>query len=281
MGEGNAIELRRLDKLISDLQWLIFNGGGCQAATTSMLVKALADAQARSVSVSIEHEEEAKEDERKEQAEHAIAVSMAERELALSRSERAVYASFLECEFFTKAMFGKLDHFYTNTWDRLSEDGKSEMSRRVWEGVRRNEYEFFELPESVKSKEAERIERMLVNGEAGVDKVTSEDKTDFLDAQGTNAKYSVLNRKSFAEAMCHQGNSTKAENVTQHQGQLKAHVRSGALNLDEPAQPAASLGNIDLDSATLDALKSAQSANSNPATMRYEADKSPAAQSRN
>ena len=47
MANANEIELNRLNKLIADLQWNIFQGGGFQAATTSILVQSLGEAERR------------------------------------------------------------------------------------------------------------------------------------------------------------------------------------------------------------------------------------------
>ena len=161
MSNTNEIELNRLNKLIADLQWNIFQGGGFQAATTSILVQSLGDAERRLARAEraeiITREEEG----RKQQLDLAVAIVMAERETKLSQTERREFGSFLNCEFFRRSDFGRLEHFYTNTWDRLTEEGKAEMSHRVWGGVKRGEYQFIELPDPVKEKEAERLHQML------------------------------------------------------------------------------------------------------------------------
>lgn len=59
-----------------------------------------------------------------------------EKETALTDSERKQYASFLRLKRFTKAEFGLLERFYTTAFDKLTEAGKDEMSRRVWAGTR-------------------------------------------------------------------------------------------------------------------------------------------------
>ncbi len=56
------------------------------------------------------------------------AAKLAARETALSASERETYRGFLEKAYFTKNDFGKLEEFYTHSYDRLSEGGKDEMS---------------------------------------------------------------------------------------------------------------------------------------------------------
>lgn len=221
MSETNKIELHRLNKLISDLQMSIFLGGGVSAATTSMLVKALADAQGQLVGVERSEEREQREFERKHEQEIATAaIAAAEREAALSRAERQEFASFLECKFFTKAMFDRLDRFYTNTWDRLSDDGKAEMSQRVWEGVRCGEYQFNELPESVKEKEAQGLYEALRHEDSrhpSLQRINPQDRNDFKDAwesRRRDAAFEVLARPSFAENVSIQSEVVKAESVT-------------------------------------------------------------------
>ena len=78
------------------------------------------------------------------------------KEAALNTKEKEQYSGFLKEDFFTKKDFGRLDDFYAHTWDRLSEGGKEQMSKRIWEGVRRNEYKFTDLPKDVQEKEESR-----------------------------------------------------------------------------------------------------------------------------
>ncbi|MBL9144926.1 MAG: hypothetical protein JNM99_14695 [Verrucomicrobiaceae bacterium] len=221
MSETNKIELHRLSKLISDLQMSIFLGGGVSAATTSMLVKALADAQGQLVGVERSEEREQREFERKHEQEVATAaIAAAEREAALSLSEKQEFASFLQCEFFTKTMFDRLDRFYTNTWDRLSDDGKAEMSHRVWEGVRRGEYQFNELPGAVKEREAQRLYEVLRHEEGrdqNLRQIEPQDRNDFKDAwegQRRDAAFKILARPSFTENVSLRSEAVKSESVT-------------------------------------------------------------------
>ena len=57
-------------------------------------------------------------------------------EKALSDSDQEEYSAILKHEHFTKAEFAQLEHFYSNGYDKLSEEGKRQMSRRVWDGMR-------------------------------------------------------------------------------------------------------------------------------------------------
>lgn len=105
-------------------------------------------------------------DEKKSAIAQELAVAvMVEREMALSRQEKIEFAGFLKSEFFTKRDFDALAVFYQNSWDKLSEEGKDEMTQRVWEGARQGEYELSELPENVRSRTLERL-HLSLKGEA-------------------------------------------------------------------------------------------------------------------
>ena len=61
---------------------------------------------------------------------------MAQREMALTEAEQQEYAALLKHEHFSKAEFGKLEHFYSHGYDKLTEEGKNQMSLRIWDGTR-------------------------------------------------------------------------------------------------------------------------------------------------
>ena len=61
---------------------------------------------------------------------------LAEKEQALNQSERADYITFLRLPRFRKADFAELERFYKKPYDKLSKEGKDEMSHRVWSGTR-------------------------------------------------------------------------------------------------------------------------------------------------
>ena len=128
----------------------------------------------------------------------------AESEAKLNAEERQQYEEFLGKEAFTKADFSKLERFYQSAWDRLSEDGRAEMSHRIWEGVRRNEYQFSELPDIVKQKEAQSLYDQLNSAnvrDQNLLKIPEADRVDFTNAWSAGKReeaYSVLDRSSFA-----------------------------------------------------------------------------------
>ncbi len=62
--------------------------------------------------------------------------ALAAAEKALTEPERQEFSTLLSKPRIEKADFGRLEHFYKNGYDKLSEAGKAEMSKRVWGGVR-------------------------------------------------------------------------------------------------------------------------------------------------
>ena len=148
-----------------------------------------------------------------------IAVLM-ERESRLSTAERQQYGQFLEKDYFTRSDFGPLDQFYGSAWDRLSEDGKDQMSTRVWGGVRRGEYEFTDLPENVRKKEAERIYQFLVNPEKMPEsyrQIPAEDREDFIreyKAGNHESAEEILKRDGFTENVSAEANSHRPADPT-------------------------------------------------------------------
>ena len=117
---------------------------------------------ARERITAIEHDGEigSGEDEKKRNQNLAMLV-IVDREIRLSAQERQTFGGFLEKSFFTRDDFDELDQFYDSAYDRLSKEGKAQMSHRVWEGIRQAEYDFTDLPLNVKKKEADQIYAIL------------------------------------------------------------------------------------------------------------------------
>lgn len=159
------------------------------------------------------HEESKKEDKVRE----ATAISyLADREIKLNAEEKGQYSEFLAKDYFQKPDFHELDNFYAHTWDKLSEEGKSEMSYRVWEGIRRDEYEFDELPESIRKGESERLYQQFTDKDtdAGLENIPERDRDDFIRAHNTGnqeAVKSVLSREVFSVNVSSQSESSKLE----------------------------------------------------------------------
>lgn len=60
----------------------------------------------------------------------------AENETQLSPPEKKAFAALLSKSRFTKGDFAAMETFYATAYDRLSESGKDELSRRIWAGKR-------------------------------------------------------------------------------------------------------------------------------------------------
>ena len=131
----------------------------------------------------------------------------AQNEAALSARERKTFDGFLKADYFTKKDFGRLEDFYAKTWDRLSESGKDEMSHRVWEGIRKNEYTFAQLPGTVREKEMKQAYKRLQDSALGIGEaanIPENDRSDFVSAYGSGKRKeaeTVLNRDSFTNVL--------------------------------------------------------------------------------
>ena len=142
-----------------------------------------------------------------EAREQASVAYLAQKETALSASEKETFSGFLDKSFFTKRDFGSLESFYVKTWDRLSERGKDEMSHRVWEGIRRDEYKFTDLPKIVQEKEMERAYSRLRGSaisSADESKIPANDREDFCRAYEAGKREEaakILDRESFKKTM--------------------------------------------------------------------------------
>lgn len=197
-------EAGRLREAVKSLEAMIKAGGITSNAASSMLLAGALSTAQKKIEDLDGREQEAKKDER-ERAEKDVAIAIAiQHEAALSAEENRQYQDFLSREYFTKNDFGKLEHFYEHTYDRLSEQGKSEMSHRVWEGVRREQYEFNELPDVVKEKEATRLRHELSKDrpDPKLLEIPVNDRGDFISAWDANQHskaFEVLNKKCFSE----------------------------------------------------------------------------------
>ena len=60
---------------------------------------------------------------------------LTDHEKSLSGPERKQYAALLQHERFSKAEFSTLDQFYKTAYDKLTEQGRAEMSKRIWAGT--------------------------------------------------------------------------------------------------------------------------------------------------
>jgi hypothetical protein len=132
---------------------------------------------------------------------------MADKESRLNGHEKETYRGFLKEDFFTKNDFGRLEEFYKHSWDRLSEHGKDEMSKRVWEGIRNGQYTFAELPPAVREREMKRAYGALLKQSDkadSIDGVSQKDRRDFIRAYESGNQEEaekILGRESFKNHM--------------------------------------------------------------------------------
>ena len=194
-------ERDRLSKVIADAETAL----AISAQGTRRLIQNFVEHARARVVVLDKKIEEAKVERAAEVQAQVAAAALAAKETKLNVKERETYRGFLEESYFTKKDFGKLDEFYTHTYDRLSEGGKEEMSHRIWEGVRRDEYHFTDLPEVVQDKEAKRLYAKLTTPSVEQDslnRIPEVDRTEFLHAYETGKQKEarqILNRDSFRQ----------------------------------------------------------------------------------
>ena len=181
VSEADRLEQANLERVVADVErTLLASPPGTRPFFNGFLMNAKARLGVLDKKI---HDEE-REKEQQKSNEVAI-VQLAEKESALNSKEKEEYSGFLKEDFFTKKDFSRLAHFYAHSWDRLSEGGKDEMSRRIWEGVRRDEYKFTDLPKDVQEKEERQAYKLLhdsPNLSATAARIPDKDRTDFLRA---------------------------------------------------------------------------------------------------
>lgn len=214
MTESSDAEYFRLASQVAEIEQLVRSGVRSDAGY--LLTPFLENARARLDTIRFEDSKiEQEKKEHKEQEVASVAV-LVEREKNLNAEEKEQYSEFLAKEYFQKSDFNKLDNFYAHTWPKLSEEGKSEMSHRVWEGIRHNEYKFDELPESIRRGESERLyQQFTVKAtDEGLGNIPGKDKDDFIlahDKGNQEAVKSVLSREVFTGNVSSQSESSKLE----------------------------------------------------------------------
>lgn len=217
MAENSDVRSSQLAQRVEEIEQLIRSGANVAGKSLASLLET-AQAQLDSERVEEQHATVGKKE--REQQERAAVAQMVEREHRLNAAEKEQYGRFLEQDYFTKAKFAELDRFYAQSWDKLSDEGKAEMSHRVWEGIRRDEYEFDELPENVRKKEAERLYHQLsgeIQADTGLKNIPEQDKADFVreyKAGNDKGVSEVLNREVFAENVSSRKESSKEDSLS-------------------------------------------------------------------
>lgn len=201
----DEVELAGLEERVRDLQDLFGKSGVSTLSTIMMVGAEIGAAEKRIGQLEADGGGLSGEKERREaeKYQNLVVGYLVQQEAHLSAAEQAQYGSFLEKPFFTRNDFEELDQFYGSAYDRLSERGKSELSFRVWEGIREGEYEFTDLPANVKEKEMERLFGMLSDPAQmpeNLKQIPEKDRKLFQDAYqaGDHEKAAqLLNKESF------------------------------------------------------------------------------------
>ena len=219
MSELDEMEYSSLQESVSRIQNLLFFGG-LEGDALTMLHRFVENAKSRigALEIKAAETERKEEQERATQLRNLVSISaLVERETALDKEEKEEYRGFLGHAFFTKSMFHALEHFYSRSWDKLTEGGKAEMSHRVWEGVRHGEYRFDELPKVMKEKEAKEVENSLKKPErehGELAAISGKDKVDFLESRRKGQReesYAILERPAFVQHVAKSATGSPAE----------------------------------------------------------------------
>jgi len=253
MAESEEDEYWRLRTAVSQIEAVVANGAVGTHSQVSSILLTWAD-NARKRLDQIEHSGSQLPDNEKRQRDATqlvFAKYLVEKETALNSQERAQYEGFLSREFFTREDFGALEQFYAKSWDKLSEAGKAQMSYRIWEGARRDEYDFSELPEKVKEKEAQRLYEALLNEKgrpAELNRIPAEDSQGFVQAWKNGNReeaYQILNRPAFAENVALSPRVMSAENGKQQNTTERAEVAGGTSVTSVEAAPQSEVSSND------------------------------------
>ena len=249
--KSDELEYASLQSSISSAERALRSSGG----TSVVLKNFLENAKARMGFVEKKIKEAQEKDARVEEDAKAFLTHKqeVERETALSESEKQTYDSFLGEDFFTKEDFARLDQFYSKTWDRLTESGKTEMSHRIWEGVRRDEYTFTELPKSVREKETKQAYNLLRDPSKGPESalaIPEKDRTDFIRAYERGEEEEagkILERESFRKNMFKETTSQPIKDVN---AERRRDATMMTKNLEATARGPLPDGNISADRKT-------------------------------
>lgn len=207
MAEGDGLdelEYKALQGTVSRIEALLVYSGPGECTLYENFLK---NARTRLDFLERKIKDQKEEKASQERTQVATAVSLAQRETAFSEAEKKTYGGFLAEEFFTKKDFSRLEQFYTQTWERLSEGGKAEMSHRIWEGIRRDEYQFTDLPKVVQEKEAKLAYSELTStsiNHGSLTRIPEADRNEFIEAyrSGDRKKaFHVLDRDGFRRNM--------------------------------------------------------------------------------
>ena len=264
----DEMERDNLQKTISEVERVLVSSA---PGTRFLLLSFLENAKGR-VAVLDKKIMEAQVERESRAREQASVASLAQKEAALSVSEKETYGGFLRKEFFTRKDFDTLEKFYAQTWDRLSESGKEQMSNRIWEGIRRDEYTFTELPKSVREREAKQAyklirESSIVSENAA--QIPEKDRDDFIRAYESGNREEagrILERESFKEKLFRDTGSKANRHSAVEKGReadrdtIETKVSGGLSARDESQRipKSGSKADLDLSDVNLDGVKMAE-----------------------
>ena len=256
----DEMERDNLQKMISDVETAL---AGSTPASRGLLEIFLQNAKGR-VAVLDKKIKETEIQKENQARDMAALASEAQKETALSEREKETYSGFLKLDFFTKKDFDRLEQFYAHTWDRLSDSGKDEMSKRVWEGIRRDEYTFTELPKTVREKETERAYRRLVDSPTNASdlaRIPTNDRNNFVHAYASGRReeaMQMLDRRSFRDNMflgdsreIRHADSAMGKEADRNEIADKASTKSAKSEMPK----ASAMGELNLTSIDLSGMK--------------------------
>jgi len=199
----DELKIQRLQGAVTAMERLVAEGGSVNPSSLASSLAGMRDrlSDLEEGTTSVEDREKKKDS---ANLDLAVAVAVA-RETALSDAEKDSFADFLSKSYFTKQDFGALGEFYRHSYDKLSDDGKAEMSHRLWEGIRRGEYHFSELPEDVRKRDADRLAEVLASQsleDRAEAQIPEQDRQEFLEAHrkgDTERVAKILDREVFRQ----------------------------------------------------------------------------------
>lgn len=151
MSELDKIEYEKLTELASTLETVLNRAGPTQSGVTALLTTALGRIENLQQEGVLNSEQDEK---RKNKSTQEVAIAaMVARETRLNQDEKIAFTEFLEKDYFTKKDAKNIDSFYSGSWDKLTDQGKAQMSQRMDEGVRQGEVEYHDFSPNTLKKE--------------------------------------------------------------------------------------------------------------------------------
>jgi hypothetical protein len=269
ISELDEAELGRLQDAVTKAENALYFSGNAPSDQIGKLRREIQNSKQQMGQIEVAWQQKDREAEAKEHEQQMMFSTLVANETALNPQERQQYGDFLKEKFFTKSDFNNLAHFYSHSWDKLTEGGKEQMSHRVWEGVRHGEYKFDDLPDVVKEKEAGRLDQLLTQSATvpkDLEPIPENDRRQFVQAYEAGEKkrsYEVLGRPSFIQnAGRETATDTVAVDVTAGMDSLKEKIKSNEAPKEsqgaKTAPASTSLATLDLDPKLLDSLRDAQ-----------------------